>query len=90
MNTTHTLKWMQNGSQLANEWQSPHLLTYCTSWHLYRKVYESSFASAGLSTRKQTSGEVILQIPPSLCQPSYYEVTNIDKKTTIGLPSCNQ
>jgi hypothetical protein len=62
---------MQNGSQLTNEWQSPHLLTNCASWHLYRKVYESSFASAGLSTRKQNTDEVILQIPSSLCLTKY-------------------
>ena len=41
---------------------------------------------AELSTRKQNTGEVILQILSSLCLTSHHEVTNTDKKTTTWLP----
>jgi hypothetical protein len=38
------------------------------------------FPDVGFSTRKQNTGEVILQIPPSLCKASHYKVTNTDNK----------
>ena len=38
------------------------------------------FPGAGLSTKKQNMGEIILQIQPPLCPTSHYEVTNTDRK----------
>jgi hypothetical protein len=51
-------------------------------------MYEMLFLDAGLSTRKQNMGEVILQILSSLCLISYNtdEVTNTDKKQPQGSP----
>jgi len=52
-------------------------------------VYEILFPNAGLSIRKQNTGDVILQIPSSLWPTSYYmyEITNSDKNPTTEHPS---
>ena len=59
------------------------------SWNLYN--FDVNWCRGfyfPFSTRKQNYGEVILQI--LLCRTSDYKVTNIDKTTTMGLPSRKQ
>jgi hypothetical protein len=48
--------------------------------------YKMLFPDTGLSTRKQNTGEVVLQILSSLCLTSHYDATNTDRKQS-GLPS---
>ena len=84
---TITLRLLGNGRSLQlssnfNYWRSmcyiwSSLLFKCWGFFLYIWF---DFPDVGFSTRKQNTGEVILQIPPSLCKASHYKVTNTDKK----------
>jgi len=47
------------------------------------------FPDVGLSTRKQNTGEVVLQILSSLCLTSHYEATNTDRKQSQGFHQVN-
>jgi len=50
---------------------------------------ELYFSDVGLSTRKENIGEVILQIPLSLCPTPHYNVTNTGKIQPQGVHQVN-